>query len=332
MPNDELNPQRAEIIVPGSISNLGPGFDALAVAVDVYLRVRIVETRPSAPDTVATEFIGRLPGGANRVEAAFKAARERFGRPAPGLRLQVSSDIPTRAGLGSSGAATIAGLRLYAEVANGDVDASEWLSIATEIEGHPDNVSASLLGGIVASCQHEDGRVMARSWPWPSALRFVVATPDLGVDTPKARAMLPSTISLRDAVFNLQRALLLTRAVESGDFRDLREAMRDRWHQPVRAALVPGLTEALALDDPSIVGVCLCGSGPSIAALVTDGAARATALFEEIYRRLGLECTVRTLTAHQAAGTARVGPPEARVTSPKANVSRATSGRHQEKS
>ena len=112
-PNARLPPT---IVVPGSISNLGPGFDALSVAVQVYLRARIVEVRPAEPDTIAWEFDGAGPTGENRIESAFRLARERVGTPAPGLRVQVSSDIPQTAGLGSSAAAAVAGLRLYESV------------------------------------------------------------------------------------------------------------------------------------------------------------------------------------------------------------------------
>ncbi len=289
-----------EIVVPGSISNLGPAFDTLAVAIDLYLRVRVVARDAARRDELETEFVGAPPPGANRVEEAFRAARERCGVPAPALRIQISSEIPPRAGLGSSAAAAVAGIRLYQAVTDGAADGLETLALATVVEGHPDNAAAAVLGGLTVSCQHEDGRVTARSSRWPPELRFVVATPEFGVHTPEARAVLPPAVSLRDAVFNLQRALLLVRAVGSGDYDDLREAMRDRWHQPVRAALVPGLTDALAIDDPAVLGVCLCGSGPSIAALVTDGAARARELLDGVYCRIGVRCTLRTLSAHQS--------------------------------
>jgi homoserine kinase len=174
--------------------------------------------------------------------------------------------------------------------------------MAYEIEGHPDNAAASLLGGLTVSCVHDDGRVTARTARWPDAVRFVVATPEKGVDTPRARGILPATVALQDAVFNLQRALLLLRALETGTYGDLREAIRDRWHQPVRAALVPGLDAALALDDPEILGVCLSGSGPSIVALVTGGGAVAERRLRDIYRGLGVTCTIRTLSAHQPFG------------------------------
>jgi homoserine kinase len=289
-----------EIVVPASISNLGPAFDALSVAVDLYLRVRIADGDGRKPDSLETEFTRLPPGGPNRVEAAFRAAREQCGVAAPGLRIQVASEIPPRAGLGSSAAAAIAGIRLYQIATAGAANGLDVLALATALEGHPDNAAAAILGGLAVSCQHDDGRVTARTSRWPADLRFVVATPDRGVETLNARAVLPQTIALGDAVFNLQRALRLLRAVGCGDYDDLREALRDRWHQPHRAALVPGLAEALAIDDPALLGVCLCGSGPSIAALVTDGAARATGLFEDLYRRIGVRCTIRTLNVHQS--------------------------------
>lgn len=292
--------ESTEIVVPGSISNLGPAFDSLSVAVDLYLRARVVAVDVRAADALESEFDGAPPPGTNRVETAFRAAREQCGIATQGLRIRISSEIPPRAGLGSSAAATIAGLKLYQAAAGGAAGSLDLLALATALEGHPDNAAAALLGGLAVSCQHDDGRVSARSSRWPPDLRFVVATPACGVDTPEARGVLPATIDLRDAVFNLQRALRLMRAVGCGDYDDLREALRDRWHQPARAALVPGLAEALAIDDPAVFGICLSGSGPSIVALVTDGAARAAQVFEDLYRRIGVPCTIRTLNAHQS--------------------------------
>ena len=292
-------PPEAELVIPASVSNLGPGFDALSVAVQLYMRVRVIEMVPDSPGLFEAAFVGARPSGVNRVEAAFRQAAARPGAvPPKGMRIEIASDVPPGAGLGSSGAATIAGLRLY-ERATSPLPPEELLAVACKIEGHPDNAAASLLGGLAVSCVHDDGRVTARTGRWPDAVRFVVATPDAGLDTPRARGILPATVPLRDAVFNLQRALLLLRALETGRYGDLREAMRDRWHQPVRAALVPGLDAALALDDAEILGVCLSGSGPSIVTLVTEGGAVAERRLRDIYRGLGVACTIRTLSAHQ---------------------------------
>ena len=293
-----------EIVVPGSISNLGPSFDALSVAVRIYLTIRVLEVMPSAPDSIVWEFDGNGPSGENRIESAYRLARARVGVSAPGLRVRVASEIPQTAGLGSSAAAAVAGLRLY-EAATTPRSILEWLTLATELEGHPDNAAAALLGGLAVSCQHADGRIIARTGRWPEALRFVVATPEMELHTAHARQVLPKHVALGDAIYNLQRALLFIRALDSGRYEDLREAMSDRWHQPARAPLVPGLPEALAIDDPAVLGVCLSGAGPSVLALATeDGTPRAAGLLDALYRRLGLPCTIRTLSAHQPSGAA----------------------------
>src|SRR5262245_5098654 len=293
-----------DIVVPGSVSNLGPGFDALSVAVQLYLRVRIVELKPDAPDVLQFSFVDGPPlVGENRIERAFRLARERFGNSTPGLSVEVRTDIPMRAGLGSSAAATIAGLTLYESVTGHRRPASDWLALATEVEGHPDNAAAAMLGGLTLSCQFTDGRVEGRAWPWPEDLYLVVATPAAELETSAARKVLPQAIALRDAVFNLQRALLLTRALDTGRYEDLREALNDRWHQPTRQTFVPGLAEALALDHPAVLGVCLSGSGPSIAALASGRHAEAAVQLKAIYKRLGVPCTIRTLAAHQPSAS-----------------------------
>jgi len=300
-----------EIVVSGSISNLGPGFDALSVAVDVYLRVRIDHIGPPpsltaidpdaagpVPAANGLVFDGQVPlSGENRIATGFHRAAATFGDLPPSARVHVTTDIPMKAGLGSSSAATVAGLKLY-EALTSPRDPDVIMRIATEIEGHPDNAAAALLGGLTLSCQCEDGRILTSAWPWPADLRFVVATPDAELETAFARKVLTPEIPRADAIFNLQRALLLVRALDSGRYDHLQEALRDRWHQPARAQYVPGLTQALALDHPSILGVCLSGAGPSIAVIAAPGRhPEATAALQHIYDTLGVPCTIRTLSA-----------------------------------
>jgi homoserine kinase len=271
----------------------------LSVAVGVYLRVRILGRKPVGDgDPLEVEFAGPRPSGENRIATAFARACERFGPPSSGLRVETSTEIPMRAGLGSSAAATVAGLRLYEHVTS-PRPVEDWLAVASDIEGHPDNAAAALLGGLALSCQFDDGRVGAWSWAWPADLSIVVATPEAELETAFARKVLPAEIGRRDAVFNLQRALLLVRALDTGRYDLLREALRDRWHQPTRQQFVPGLADALALDHPAILGVCLSGSGPSIAAFAAGCLDEAGGALRGIYTRLGLPCTIRSLSAHQ---------------------------------
>jgi homoserine kinase len=302
----------SEIVVPASTANLGPGLDTLAVAVQLYTRVKILDVLPTQPNVVETIFADGQFSGENRIETAFRYAHLRGEVQVPGVRIEVRSDIPRRAGLGSSAAATVAGLKLYGLLTS-PKPVADWLALASEVEGHPDNAAASLFGGMTMSCQFEDGRVTAHAWRWPEAVHLIVATPDVPLDTAYARSVLPGSIRMRDAVFNLQRTVLLIRALETGRYDELREAMRDRWHQPYRLPLVPALKEALELEQPGLVGVCLSGAGPSILALATDHEAEIRAALTALYDRLALSHTIRTLRAHQpeANGGADLQEPRA---------------------
>jgi homoserine kinase len=242
-------------------------------------------------------FAGARPDD-NHIERAFRALVAGEGLEFPSLSLDVESDIPMQAGLGSSAAATVAGLLLYDRLA-GPSEGRDLLGTAARLEGHADNVAAALLGGLTLSCVREDGRVLARTAPWPSAIGFVAATPAVAVPTSSARRALPDAYPRADAVFNLQRALLFMRAVQDGEVELLHEALKDRWHQPYRARLVPGLDEALALQHPNLLGVCLSGSGPTVLAFCRGETADVAAELSDIYRRRDLSVTIRTLAAHQ---------------------------------
>ena len=293
-----------EIVVPGSTSNLGPGFDALGLAVDVSLRLRVTSVGEGPPGRLTWRFRRQpCPGpGENAVERGFLSlAHSSASGQLPALVVDVDSDIPMRAGLGSSAAAAVAGMRLY-EAVTGSVGRQRLLDASARLEGHPDNSSASVLGGFVASCVASDGRVAAVARPWPSELRVVVATPAATLETSVARRALPSVVPLADAVANVQRTALLVQAIAAGNRQVLREAFRDRLHQPYRAALVPGLDRALAFEHPSLYGVFLSGAGPSIAAIVDDDGTAARGLFEKLYADLRLACVVRTLSVVQPFG------------------------------
>ena len=286
-----------EIKVPASIANLGPGFDTLAVAVQLYLRLRVKQL-PGRGE-LHFHFADHKLHGENSIERAYRSlAGADFDR-LPSLSVEVRSEIPMQAGLGSSAAATVAGLRLYEAVA-GPVPVETLLKAACALESHPDNAAASLLGGLTISCQLPDGAVHATSVAWPASLDFVVLTPDQPLTTGESRAVLPQCVSRVDAVFNLQRVALLLNSLQSGDYSLLRHALGDRVHQPSRQKIVPALAEALECRHPDLLGVCLSGSGPSIVAIAERNHREIGRLLGCVYQHCGVRHTVRILQAHHS--------------------------------
>ena len=293
--------------VPGSTSNLGPGFDALGLALQVYLDLEVVGAADDGTG-LRFRFEGGAPAGENAIETAILDEARRRTLRLPSLDVHVRSTIPVQAGLGSSAAAIVAGLRLVHALCE-DGDVGRLLDAATAIEGHPDNVSASILGGLTASSQGPTGVTSVAS-AWPARVRVVIATPRLGLATAKARGVLPAQVSRADAVHNVQRTALLLQAIHTGSLDALAAALDDRLHQPYRAALVPGLADALTYRHPTVLGAFLSGAGPSIGAFVLEDAGPAERFFTDLFARLNLACAVRTLDVHQPdAVRARVAPP-----------------------
>jgi homoserine kinase len=289
--------RRCDIVVPASIANLGPGLDTLGLAVGLYLRVRVTAVIEDGRGRLACRFLDGPLGGPNRIQRAF-AALKPARRRSPSLEVDIESDIPQRAGLGSSAAATIAGLRLR-EMLDGARAGDEILSAASKIEGHPDNAAAALFGGVTSCCRRDDGTIAVARWPWPSRWRVIVATPEVELATSVSRRALPTTIPLADAVFNVQRVALLLGALQSGRVPDMREALRDKAHQPYRQRLVPGLRRLLALRHPDVIGICLSGAGPSVAAFASGNAAVVEKLVAQVYAKERIPCTVRTVKVHR---------------------------------
>lgn len=285
--------------MPGSAANLGGGFDTLGVAVRLYLRARIVDVRDDGGTKLVITRNAPPVSGGNALERSFEAIARRTGIRTPTVFAEVDSDIPMAAGLGSSAAASVAGLRLFERVA-GRVDDRVLLGVAASVEGHADNAAPSLFGGLTSVIDHEGADPEAIRWSWPDELRLVVATPHVGLATSKARAALPDVVARKDAIFNLQRVLSLVHALEAKEFDRLREAVGDRWHQPARAALVPVLKDVLAVEDPDVLGVFLSGAGPSIAVIARRGFTRLEQMLAAMYERSKCAATIRTLEVHQA--------------------------------
>jgi homoserine kinase len=290
-----------EVRVPASTSNLGSGFDCFGLALKLYLTVRAT-SMPGSADLCRVTTTGApendvLPRNAvNLIYRAMAFAVRREKATLPPLELVVHNEIPLASGLGSSASAIVAGIRLGGLITGLDISEQKIQNYATEFEGHPDNVTASLHGGFVASCVRDDATVVCTTFEWPAHIRVVVVSPHSQLQTHVARAALPQTVRRADAVYNLQRASVFIAALAQQRHDLLWEAMRDRLHQPQRESLVPGLAEALALPrSPGLLGLALSGAGPSIVALVDDQAAETGERIANCFRARQVESTVRVL-------------------------------------
>jgi homoserine kinase len=292
-----------EVRVPASTANLGAGFDCFGLALELYLSARAtLLSTPGARSIARSRGVAgsaSLPSNPdeNLILRAMRFTAEREGFTLPAVRLAVQNSIPVASGLGSSAAATVAGVALAYKLGGRELSKDDALQYAREIDGHADNVAAALHGGLVVTLARGDS-VVAVKKRWPKAIRLVVVTPLLTLETKKSRAVLPEKVDRADAVYNLQRSALLVALLDEKRYELLWDALQDRLHQPFRQHLIPGVPEILALPrTPGMLGIALSGSGPSVVAL-------AMAQFEEIgrtiascFQRVGVQSTVKVLEA-----------------------------------
>jgi homoserine kinase len=293
-----MAPPLRQLRVPASTSNLGPGFDCLGLALGLYLEV---EHRPGAGALQLERGPGcsEWPrGDENLLCIAFARGCEAFGALERGGTLYARSEIPVGRGLGSSGAAVVAGLCLAAACAHRAVTDDELLALGLELEGHPDNVTAALLGGCTLGVPLADGApVVVRAEVHPR-LAFAVAWPDRPLATSAARRALPATVPFADAAENPRRLALLLAGLRTGDARLLRLGEEDRLHVAARLPLIPGAERALAAAHAAGAflatlsgagsGVVAIGDAASIAGIadamaheLPGGTGRVTALVRE---------------------------------------------------
>lgn len=258
--------------VPATLANFGPAFDAFAVAITLYNEVT-VEVSDRAQVEVRGEGEGHLPAGDTNLVHRAAAEVARRTEPSAAFSIQCHNRIPIGRGLGSSAAAIVGGAVAANELLGHPLSQDEVLTTAWHIEGHPDNVSAALLGGGILTCA-VDGRL---SWTrvtptWAAAL--VVAVPEFAVPTAVARAALPERVPLKDAAANVSRTAWLVTSFLTGRTDLLPTAMEDFLHQPYRKPLVPGVDRVFAAARAGgAYAAALCGSGPSVVAVAPPEAA-----------------------------------------------------------
>lgn len=291
---------RVRVRVPATSANLGPGFDALGLALALYNEVTLEEAE-GVSVRIEGEGAGRLETGADNVVArGARLAFEAAGRPLRGLRLSCVNRIPTSRGLGSSAAAWVGGLVGANALLGCPLDDDDVLALAARAEGHPDNVAAAIFGGLTVSCGAGE-RVIAVPLPVPRELRWVVLVPEIEASTREARAVLPPSVPRLDAVFNVQRVSLLLAALARGRADLLSTAMEDRLHQPYRTRLFPWMEPVAAAARAGGALACvLSGAGPSLLAVVLGAADSVTAAMEEASRGAGIRARAFVLAVDVA--------------------------------
>ncbi|ACT03027.1 homoserine kinase [Paenibacillus sp. JDR-2] len=263
-----MNNRRVIVKVPASTANLGPGFDTLGMALSLYAWIEM-----SAAETTTFRLYGDQMQGipTDKSNLLYKVAQlvfEEAGVSVPELDVAMYSDIPLARGLGSSASAIVGALVAANALIGSPLTDHKLFQLATKLEGHPDNVGASLFGGIVVSAWDGERADYVRLAPH-AKLETLVAIPAFQLATEKARHALPKQISMADAVFNVGRSSLLVAALASGELGLIRHAMRDRLHQPYRAPLIPGMSTILEQAvEYGALGAALSGAGPTLIAFV----------------------------------------------------------------
>lgn len=344
---DDMSASSVRVEVPATTANLGSGFDCLGLALDLWntfdVRLKVIgDVKGGEDDRLLwilpgkTEFKGEgsedLSSGKNNLffraierglvgDPVVKTLGQSTGRPDSYVKVDVivNNSVPLSSGLGSSATAIIAGLLVANALRSQPYDNDWLLNLATEMEGHPDNVAAALLGGLTVCAVNNERSNMssgdesvatcveAVSLDPPESLWVTVAVPDFYVGTGDARATLPSRVMRSEAVFNLSRAALWVAAVASGQLEKIGTATEDKLHQSYRSSLIPGLDNIFkAAKAAGALGVALSGAGPSVVAFsyhnVTE---KIGSYMEEAFRKVGVTARIFTLRPNATGATVR---------------------------
>src|SRR5229473_1156055 len=284
--------------VPASSANLGPGFDALGLAIGIYLECRFRKAERLSVKVEGRDAGAISTGDDNLIWQTALAVAADTRMTMPPIELRIHNEIPLGKGLGSSAAALTAGVVIADRLLDLRWKPLRVLDEAARIEGHPDNVAACVLGSIVASAIDAGGVARAVRLELPAIYDVAVVVPDFLLPTAAARAVLPEQYTRQDAVFNVQRSALLIAALATGTTSAFPAAFEDRMHQPYRYSLVPGLEEIVNLRAPGLLGCALSGAGPSILVFYEKEYAQVCDLVRQIFALHGHES--ETLPVHIA--------------------------------
>lgn len=275
--------------VPATTANLGPGFDCLSLALDLWNEAEFRFEGEGVCMEIhgeGAEVLSQKPD--NLILTAFYRLLRQVGAPAPrGLRLCVHNAIPVGSGLGSSASAVVAGLLAARTWSGVEIPLEQLVELAVSLEGHADNASAALYGGLTVSVNTSSGWLVERFEIAP--LQVVVVLPQINLSTRSARLILPALLEHRDAVFNIGRSVLVTEALRTGDLDLLGRVMEDRLHQPYRLPLIPGAQDAMrAAREAGAAAVALSGAGPSLIAFPNQAPQSVADAMQAAFRKQGV--------------------------------------------
>ena len=257
-----------KIEVPATSANLGSGFDALGLALTLYNRVWMEEA--DHIEITAKDGVEIPTDETNLIYWAAQRLYRECGKKLPGLKIIQENNIPMASGLGSSSACIVAGLLGANRLIGSPLSQNDLINLAAAIEGHPDNTTPAISGGLVASAVEAD-RVYSVSVPVSEKIRFAAFHPPFELRTEEARSVLPENYDRRDAVYNLSRSALMTASLFSGKTENLRVAVQDKIHQPYRLGLIRDGDTVFRLSyELGSLGTYISGAGPTIIALIDN--------------------------------------------------------------
>ena len=268
---------KVSVKVPATTANLGPGFDCMGMALPIYNTVTIEETvlpgtgieiNVIAEDDTSDELsLEHIPMDENSIiYKAVELLYNSIGQTPSELKITVHTQIPVARGLGSSASVIVGGLIAANELLGRPADEAALLSIATEVEGHPDNITPAIVGGLVLTSSEEDGSIVYRKLDWPQEWNLTLCVPEYELATDISRSVLPKEVPIQDAVFNAKRLAMFIQAIHTKDSALMKLALKDKLHLPYRMKLVPGLEKIIEnlKHEENVLGCVLSGAGPSI--------------------------------------------------------------------
>ncbi len=300
---------KINVKVPASTSNLGPGFDCIGMALPIYNTITIEETvLPGTGieinvlndnETSDELLMEHMPMDENSIiYKAVELLYNSIGQTPSELKITVQSQIPIARGLGSSASVIVGGLLAANELLGHPADEVALLSIATEVEGHPDNVTPSIVGGLVLTSLEDDGSVVYRKLDWPEEWQITVCIPDYELSTEISRSVLPKEVPLQDAVFNAKRMGMFIQAINTKDAELMKMALQDKIHQPYRMKLVPGLDKIMdnLKHEENVLGCVLSGAGPAIVVISQkNNLEKIKSIIKDTWEEMNVKVNIMTL-------------------------------------